>query len=465
MTQHLKNGGSQAELATESGISLRCAYRWLVRHRSDDAASLAGRRGVRKWQPIVAIMERHCNSELRFHRSIGHVRAGSASVVRNISFLLGKAALLAFNLFAPADPAYAEANNALIPGIEEMKAGYLEVVGIRNLRFNEQCAQVQESSILSFLVPKLTVFAVESFSKALVSASGFDHQKRYIEGKLNTTFYCRQPVDKFTVDGMPVKDASGKVVRIHAHHQKLEGFKITSRKNSEAETDPSKPFEAEIAIDISPDGQAFRYRVRSVSYPVPVLNNRAYGAVLALTTNALDGGTTAIIPLANSPCGRPGSQAACTPSDSAKKRWESDWIPLPAVNKEETILGSATNLNSTPVTIKAQLWEVSNYNKFLKWVGDFIGANKDDISALINDLIPPYTQELRDARYAEQAGSAISLANYLGAQAEYIAKSRDGSARCTEVVLAWSKMVQASITARVVADLQPPSCLKEKPTP
>ena len=50
VTQHLDHGRSLAELTAESGISLRCAYRWLARHRSGGPGSLADRRSVRHAQ-------------------------------------------------------------------------------------------------------------------------------------------------------------------------------------------------------------------------------------------------------------------------------------------------------------------------------------------------------------------------------------------------------------------------------
>ena len=50
VTQHLDHGRSLAELAAESGISLRCAYRWLARYRLGGVASLADRRSVRRTQ-------------------------------------------------------------------------------------------------------------------------------------------------------------------------------------------------------------------------------------------------------------------------------------------------------------------------------------------------------------------------------------------------------------------------------
>ena len=39
--QHLNDHRPLAELAAEAGISLRCAYKWLARYRSDGPAALA----------------------------------------------------------------------------------------------------------------------------------------------------------------------------------------------------------------------------------------------------------------------------------------------------------------------------------------------------------------------------------------------------------------------------------------
>ena len=50
VTQHLNHYRSLAELSTENGISLRCAYRWLARYRLGGVASLADRRGARRTQ-------------------------------------------------------------------------------------------------------------------------------------------------------------------------------------------------------------------------------------------------------------------------------------------------------------------------------------------------------------------------------------------------------------------------------
>jgi len=57
MTQHLEHGRSLKKLATENGISMRCAYRWLARYRSGplvvemvgmERRYLAWQRGLRR---------------------------------------------------------------------------------------------------------------------------------------------------------------------------------------------------------------------------------------------------------------------------------------------------------------------------------------------------------------------------------------------------------------------------------
>jgi len=50
VSQRLNDYRPLAELANESGISLRCAYKWLARYRSGGVAALADRRSVRRSQ-------------------------------------------------------------------------------------------------------------------------------------------------------------------------------------------------------------------------------------------------------------------------------------------------------------------------------------------------------------------------------------------------------------------------------
>ena len=50
VSQHLNGHRPLAELAKESGIGLRFAYKWLARYRSGGVAALADRRSVRRSQ-------------------------------------------------------------------------------------------------------------------------------------------------------------------------------------------------------------------------------------------------------------------------------------------------------------------------------------------------------------------------------------------------------------------------------
>ena len=50
---HLNDHCPLAELAAETGISLRCAYKWLARYRSGGAAALVDRRSIRRSQRLT----------------------------------------------------------------------------------------------------------------------------------------------------------------------------------------------------------------------------------------------------------------------------------------------------------------------------------------------------------------------------------------------------------------------------
>jgi hypothetical protein len=48
--RHIDDGVPLAELASQAGISLRTAYKWLAPYRAGGAASLVDRRSVRRTQ-------------------------------------------------------------------------------------------------------------------------------------------------------------------------------------------------------------------------------------------------------------------------------------------------------------------------------------------------------------------------------------------------------------------------------
>jgi transposase len=50
LRRHIDHGENLAFLAAQSGISVRSAYKWLVRYRSGGAAALVDRRSVRRTQ-------------------------------------------------------------------------------------------------------------------------------------------------------------------------------------------------------------------------------------------------------------------------------------------------------------------------------------------------------------------------------------------------------------------------------
>ena len=53
VSQYLNDHRPLAELAAETGISSRCAYKWLARYRSGGAAALVDRRSIRRTQRLT----------------------------------------------------------------------------------------------------------------------------------------------------------------------------------------------------------------------------------------------------------------------------------------------------------------------------------------------------------------------------------------------------------------------------
>jgi len=93
VTQHLELGRSLTELAGESGISLRCAYRWLARYRSGGPTSPADRRTVRCSQRRTLEPQQHQQAVDLLHQRIylRHIarllKAPFSSVARPLSRL------------------------------------------------------------------------------------------------------------------------------------------------------------------------------------------------------------------------------------------------------------------------------------------------------------------------------------------------------------------------------------------
>jgi hypothetical protein len=86
VSQHLNHHRPIAELTAEAGISLRCAYKWLVRYRSGRAITLADRRNVRCTQRWALDPQKlQCAENLRhqqlLHRKNGRLLTAAFSTV------------------------------------------------------------------------------------------------------------------------------------------------------------------------------------------------------------------------------------------------------------------------------------------------------------------------------------------------------------------------------------------------
>ena len=94
LRRHIDHGESLAFLATQVGISVRSAYKWLARYRSGGAAALVDRRSVRRtqrWtldpqqlQRVVDLRHERCTL-----RRVARVLAAPLSTVGRVLKALG----------------------------------------------------------------------------------------------------------------------------------------------------------------------------------------------------------------------------------------------------------------------------------------------------------------------------------------------------------------------------------------
>jgi hypothetical protein len=350
--------------------------------------------------------------------------------------------------------AFAQSQGA-VPGIEELQAGRVHI----EPTFNDKNCTGRGPRLLGALaaglLPALVDQGISATSTALITASGFDHQRKYVEGQRNSIFYCRMMGAKKDYEGKDVLTSTGETVKEYQFHQRLTGFRLThipGRGNTE---ENQSAFEADISIVPSDDRTAYSYEVTRINYPRPILNPRAFGVVLVLDMKSGNSSSSVVLPVARNSCGRPGNE--CTSSNLGPESL-SEWVTLPAVDSSVSGLRKASNNFSTPVTISAKVWEISDYNRFLKWLGDFFNTNQATLSTAIKGALPPISPEQKALAYQADVNRASALADYLAAEALYSSQV-NSNADCPTLVSSWKRMIDASTKAGVIADLNVPNCL------
>ena len=87
--RHLEDGEALKDLASQAGISLRTAYKWLSRYRCGGAAALVDRRSVRRSQRRTLDLQ-----QLQHAVDLRHQRLHLRHIARLLRCLSGKVSLL-----------------------------------------------------------------------------------------------------------------------------------------------------------------------------------------------------------------------------------------------------------------------------------------------------------------------------------------------------------------------------------
>jgi transposase InsO family protein len=106
VSQHLNDHRPLVELAAETGISLRCANKWLARYRSGDPASLADRRSVRRTQQLTLVPQRVQRVvEMRHQRlHLRHIARLLAAPFSGVARALNRVGLVRLRNLGPKPP-------------------------------------------------------------------------------------------------------------------------------------------------------------------------------------------------------------------------------------------------------------------------------------------------------------------------------------------------------------------------
>jgi hypothetical protein len=322
------------------------------------------------------------------------------------------------------------------------------------------------------LIPPLIESTVGMLGNSLVKASGKSDTTLSVSGLSTSYFYCIER----KVERNPATD-------------ELEGrnsyFLLPRRIVVSAPMTTSQgqgpAFEAQFDLVLSEDGTAFKLVPTKTNYIKPVFNSRAYGAVIEirLAMGSAPVVATGVLPLGMVSCGRP--YRICQRVDDPTGNTlpgqyvqslnfaSSGWLPLPAGSPTRITGSNKANARllltpgtylGTPLTVSATLTEVSTYDKFLAFWGEFLSANKSTIKESVVNWLPPLTAPDQSGRHAATAERAVAEVEYNVASRTY-ARLLSSNSACKEQVDAWKAAVKAAIKADIVTSLEsnPPLCI------
>jgi hypothetical protein len=335
---------------------------------------------------------------------------------------------------------------------ETMRLGWLSVNIVNNPKTpcntREAVAAVDAAATL---IAPLAESLADTAGQYILEQSGKSKVTLAMEGLATSYFYCA-----------PRTFSEREEQRFY-----LNPLEMTLKSPITTKSRGKPGFSATLKFETSKDGTAYRIVPVRTSYQSPVMNSRAYGLLLQISINDLqEYSESVVLPLGFSRCGRVGNE--CSEGDKTTfNTMASRWIPVgPAkvstLSKVSvgSVPGDEFSHLTTPINITAKLVEISTYDKFLEFLGNFLVANKSSVKDVLIGTLPPITQKDRQTLISTRATLAVAKVSYEVAKQSYLQKVKDNKP-CADQVEAWKLALAAAVEAKVDSFLvtRPPSCI------
>ena len=353
---------------------------------------------------------------------------------------------------APANSQVTSAGFDAIQGnVETLNRGLLSVRVIDNPSIpcngNESFALAADAA--AALLAPLFESAVDAAGQYILNQSGKGKETLAIQGLATSHFYCIPP------------KATGKSEEPYKYYLNPLELLVSSPANSLSGDKPG--FQLRLRFVPSKDGSAYKLVPIESRYVSPIMNRRAFGVILQIGLQGIgeSSSNSVVLPLGFTSCGRVNN--ICSEKDNVQElaSASSQWIPildLPNLPVAKLQSSRSSSLYK-PFTVTAKLVEISTYDKFLAFVGNFLMVNKSKVSDVLIASLPPITSSDRSKAIKTTATSSINSLVYGVAKRNYFTSVAENKS-CTDQITAWKAAINAAVDANINSELvdQPPRC-------
>jgi hypothetical protein len=340
--------------------------------------------------------------------------------------------------------------DAIQANVETLNRGLLsvKVIDNPNIPCNGNESVTLAADAAAALLAPLFESAVQATGQYILNQSGKGKETLAMQGLATSHFYCIPP---------KAKEKSEETYKYYLNPLEL---LVSSPANSFSGANPG--FQLRLRFVPSKDGTAYKLVPVESRYMSPIMNRRAFGAILQISMQGIEGSPSSVVlPLGFTSCGRVNNICLEKVNKQELASASSQWIPilerpkLPVANLEST---RSTSIY-TPFTVTAKLVEISTYDKFLAFIGTFLMGNKSKVSDVLVASLPPITSNDRSKAIRTTATSSINALAYSVAKRNYLMMVAENKI-CTDQISAWKAAINAAVEADINSELvnQTPRC-------